>query len=73
MTVVGLFAETVDLPEDDTVGPNVRFEGEAAVEDALGGHPSNWQQSGATNLPCGNVTMRQTDCLVVKRQNAKSG
>lgn len=73
VAVIGLLAETVDLPQDDAVGPNVRFEGEAAVEDALGGHPPNWQQSRAANLRCGNMTIMETQWLSVKRENAKPG
>lgn len=62
VAVVGLFAEAVDFPEDDAVGPDVRFEGESAVEDAFGGHPADWEQTRATDL----VTMRERKKIEIK-------
>ena len=44
VSVVRLQAVAVNLPEQDSVGPDVGFSRELAVEDALWRHPAHWQE-----------------------------
>merc|ERR1719362_802679 len=44
VAVVRLEPEAVNLPENNTKGPDVRLSGELAIQDTLGWHPPNWQK-----------------------------
>lgn len=50
VAVPGLLATREDLPEHNAEAPDVRLDGEAPVQDALGGHPADRQQRPAAEL-----------------------